>query len=223
MKKRTAAEWRGLISELTAQRDEQQGLISSGEPRRRKHAFAASQNNEAAAAALRKIKADDDEAREKIQNLSLAIDEAQQNLDAAQAAEQEDEDQQRRERISELADALIEIDVKFVKALRAVNGLLDQRTRTVAEIATIGADMLGMMQMAQLRNEEGAIDAIFDVLSSHLGNRRTAPIGAAAKLISHDCSIFGKPSPVPPAPMTAAEKERRRALDRPVSPLRQVV
>ena len=91
MKKRTAAEWRETVSELTAQREEQQGRIASGEPRRRKHAFAASQGNEAAAAALRKVKADDDAARDEIQNLNFALATAQEHLDAALAAEREDE------------------------------------------------------------------------------------------------------------------------------------
>jgi hypothetical protein len=78
-----------------------------------------------------------------------------------------------------------------------------------------------MMRVAQVRNDQNVIDAIFDVLSSHLGHRRAAPIGAAAKLIAGDAAIFGKPSPVPLPPMTAAEKERRRAIDGP--PLRRVI
>ena len=223
MKKRSAEEWRETVSELTAQRDAQNRIIASGEPRRRKHAFAASQGNETAAAELQKVKANDDAARDKIQNLHFAIEEAQQHLDAALAAEQEVEDDQRREQMSDLADGLIELDVKIIKTLRAVHGLLEQRTAAVEDITQVGAGMLGMMQIAQLRNDENIIDAVYDVLSAHLGHRRTAPVGAAAKLITGDCAIFGKPPPVPPAPLTAAEKERRRALDRPVSPLRQMV
>ena len=68
--------------------------------------------------------------------------------------------------MSDLADGLIELDVKIIKTLRAVHGLLEQRTAAVEDITQVGAGMLGMMQIAQLRNDENIIDAVYDVLSA---------------------------------------------------------
>ena len=139
-------------------------------------------------------------------------------MDAALAAERADDDRQRQERVSELADALIAIDVRVVEALCAANDALCQRTRTAEEIVNLGAGMLNRMQVAMLRSEETPLDAIYDALSRFLGNQ--APIGSVAKLISNDAAIFNKASPVPAPPMTAAERERRRSIENLVSRLR---
>ena len=223
MKNKTVAEWREIVAELTAERAEQEALIAGGASKRRKHALSAHEGDEAAAATLLKVKAADDAARDKIQNLNFAIEQAQQHLDAAQALEQEAELEQQRQHVSDLADTLINLDVRIVKELRAVNALIEQRVAVVEEIVDFGARELGAMGIAQVRNDQNIIDVVYDVFSAHLGHRRTAPIGAASKFIAGDAAIFGKPVPVAlPAP-TPAERERRRAIDRPVSPLRQVV
>ena len=211
MKKRTAEEWSETLAELTARRVAQEGIIASNANRRKKHAFAASQGNEASAATLERVKQADANARDEIPNLNFAIEEARQHLNAALAAEEEVELEDRRQFVDERAGDLIALDVKIIKTLRALAAMLDQRVAVLEEIVEEAARELGQMRVAQLRNDQNVIDAILDILSAHLGHRRAANVGAANKLITGDCAIFGKPSPVALPEPTAAEKERRRA------------
>ena len=161
----------------------------------------------------------DDAARVTKYKFNFALATAQEHLDAASAAEQEDEARRRRSSISTWRMASIESTSRSSKRCAPCSACSISALPSSRKCPG-GRRRARRHENSATSNDENVIDAVH-ALSCASSASAYAAVGAATKLITGDCAIFGKLSPVPAAPMTAAEKERRRAIGHPVGILRR--
>ena len=131
-----------------------QAIITGNDTRRRKFALAGSQGDERAVAQLKQIRTEDEAARDAIQNLDLALEEAKQHLGQAEQHDRAAALEEQQEKVSELADGLVTIDVSVVETTQTLFALLEKRSKQTGLIVQAGQGLLTQLQISRLQNTD---------------------------------------------------------------------
>ena len=207
---RSVTEATEILAGLKSQMAGKEDILTRGNDRRRKFAYAASQGDKAAAASLEQIVADETAASEAIRNLKLAIEEATRER-AAAVERGHAADLKRREKIlSRESDDLIAADQEVVKIITALHAALDKRAEKIQRIVEIG--LLPAGTISALENRTSIDAAIVGGLGRHfppfvaVGTRSHA----LGDMVSRDCQLLNKPSTVAKRELTPVERELQR-------------
>jgi hypothetical protein len=202
---------RAVIDQLKSQIAAHQKTLTGIGARRKKFAFAASQGNKAARTALTEIQVDETASKAALENLKLALIEAEEVRAGAADRELQEADAAAAARVAELSEDLIEADRAIEAALVELHAKLDHRVELITQIRSqrVLSDHVG----SRLSDPAPATNAIVDGLLKHLGRHAASGWyeGAATRLAYTDGKLLGIKVGEPV--LTAVEEALRRSTE----------
>jgi hypothetical protein len=193
---KTSAAAIAMIATLQAKRAGLVQTIDTGAERRKGLATAAEFGDVSASAALRKIEAEETEARGSLQNLDIVIGEMERTRDTLQAQEANELASQNAAELSEAIDGLLELDDEIDDALDHARALLAKREEFKREKSQILRRIPGKMAGSMIGRDSEPATSLLSYFDRYLGWLNAGVSYASITRISDwDSRYYGRQSP----------------------------